>query len=63
MCLHLGSAFLWKLDRGCGLNEIGHSFLCNKSLVHIPHGERDQVILSGYNTTIKYKANEMRSRG
>ena len=40
VCLHLGSVFLWELDRGCGLNETGHSFLCNKIPVHIPHGER-----------------------
>ena len=34
--LHLGSAFLWELDRGRGLNGIGHRFLRKKNPVYIP---------------------------
>ena len=33
--LHLDSAFLWERDKSLGLNEIGHSFLCNESPVHL----------------------------
>ena len=61
--LHLGSAFLWELDRGRGLNEIRHTFPCNKSPVHIPTGQTrsGEFVVAKYQ--IRYNASEMRGRG
>ena len=44
--------FLWERDRGRGLNEMGHSFFCNKSPVRVPTWRTR----SG---DFIYKANEM----
>ena len=43
-------AFLWELGKGSGLNEIAHCFRAVRAPYIFRHGERDQVILSRYNT-------------
>ena len=45
------------------LNEIGHSFLCNKSPVHIPKGRARSTAFVKVQYTVKYDANEMRGHG
>ena len=61
--LHLDSAFLWERDRGRGLNEIGHSFFCNKSPVPIPTWRTRSGDFVKLQYKIRYKANELRGCG
>ena len=60
---HLGSAFFWERDTGRGLNEMGHSFVCNKSPVHVPPWRTRSGDFVNVQYEIKYKANEMRGCG
>ena len=61
--LHLGSACLWKLDRGRGLNEVSHSFLCSKSPARLPTWRTRSCNDVKVQYKNAYKANEMRGRG
>ena len=49
--------------RGRGLNEIGHSFPCKKSPVHIPTWRTRSSDFVRVEHKDKYKANEMRGPG
>ena len=60
---HLGSAFLWELDRGRGSNETGLGFFCDKSPVHIPTWHRRSSDCVKVPYRIICKANEMRGCG
>ena len=60
---HLSSAFLCERDRGRGLNEIGHSFLCNKGPVHVRTWRRRSGNFAKLQYKTRYKVNEIRSSG
>ena len=51
------------IDRGRGLNEIGHYFLCNKSAVLVRTRRTRSGSFARLQYRTKYKVNEMRGRG
>ena len=55
--LHLGSAFLWELDKGSALNEIGHCFRA------VGPSTYSNIAIVKVQYSIQYEANEMRGRG
>ena len=60
---HLGSAFLWELERGRGLNETGLGFFCDKSPVHTPAWHRRSSDCVKVPCRIICKANALRGCG
>ena len=62
MFLHPGLAFVWEVNRGRGVNEIGHSFLCNMSQVYTPTWRARSADFVKVQYKMKYnKANETRA--